>query len=115
MKVRIKWMKQQQYKIPKSYFRESQYAVNLSNEFESDAEGLIFDHFIHEIGMQLHIDVLFERATKDGDTWFLGRDRHVQILLKDDNSEHYVLTLSPLDELGESRINTLHLENLMNL
>jgi hypothetical protein len=105
-------MKQQQFKIPKSFFKESQYAVNLSDELKNDAEGLIFDRYFHDIGMSLHIDVLFKKATKDGDTWFLGGDHHVQMELQED-SDHYVLTLTPLDEHGKSLIKTLNIENLM--
>jgi hypothetical protein len=105
-------MEKKQYKLPKRYFKESNYAVELSKELDNDADGLIFDRYFHDIGMQLHIDVLFEKINKDGDTWFLGGNRHVQMVLQE-HTDHYLLSLTPLDEQGDSIIQTLNLENIM--
>ncbi len=104
-------MKQVQYRINKIYFQDSSYAINVSHDLDNDAEGLIFDRFIHDLGIMLHIDVLYEKASKSDERWYIGGNQHLQVSL-DDHGEEYLLTLTPLTEHGNEIINSMSLEFL---
>ncbi|MBM6618176.1 hypothetical protein [Bacillus suaedaesalsae] len=103
----------QEYKIPKSFFEESQYAQKVSMELNNDAGGLIFDRYFHDIGMQLHIDVVFEKQDRDGDTWFLGGNDHVQMIVNDEQ-EFYLLTITALDEQGHTLLQSFNIDSIQS-
>jgi hypothetical protein len=104
-------MKQHQYKIPRNYFISSPYATHLSNELDNDAEGLIFDRFIHDIGTQLNVDIVYKKTTKADDHWFLGENQHIEVLLDDFDEEHYLLTLTPLSVHGTELISNVQIDS----
>ncbi|MFD1735368.1 hypothetical protein ACFSCX_02205 [Bacillus salitolerans] len=93
-------MNQKQYVIPKSYFQHSLYADKLSSELDSAAEGLLFDRFVHDVGADLHLDVLYDKSSLNGDCWFLGGDQHIKMFLEEQDDEHYQLILTPLSQEG---------------
>jgi hypothetical protein len=104
-------MKQQHYKIPKNYFISSPYATHLSNELDNDAEGLIFDRFIHDIGTQLNVDIVYGKTTSNEDQWFLGGNQHIEVLLDDLDGEYYLLTLTPLSAHGAELISNVQIDS----
>lgn len=101
----------QEYKIPKSFFEESNYAQNVSMDLENDADGLIFDRYFHDIGTHLHIDVVFEKQDQNGDTWFLGGNNHIQMVVNDE-SDDYILTITALDEEGRSLLQSFNIDSI---
>ncbi|WP_456275810.1 hypothetical protein [Bacillus sp. AK128] len=95
------------YRIPTTYFTNSQYAMELSNELENDASGLIFDRFIHDLGAQLLIDIKYEKSIKDPNRWILGSNQDVELYLDVLNQSYYELTITPISEKGEMKIQQL--------
>lgn len=100
-----------EYNIPKRFFEKSTYANSVSMDLGNDAEGLIFDRYFHDIGTQLHIDVVFEKQDTDGDTWFLGGNNHIQMVVKEELND-YLLIITALDEQGESLLQNFNLDSV---
>lgn len=101
----------QEYKIPKSFFEKSTYAQSVSMDLENDADGLIFDRYFHDIGTQLHIDVVFEKQDRDCETWFLGGNNHIQMIVKDE-SDDYLLTITAHDEEGRLLLQSFNIDTI---
>ncbi|WP_246938548.1 hypothetical protein [Bacillus pinisoli] len=92
-----------EYKIPTTFFSKSEYAKELSDELENDAEGLIFDQFIHDIGAQLHIDIIYKRLSPEQYRWLLGKNQDVEVFLDSHHEKYYQLSIIPLTPLGEQQ------------
>jgi hypothetical protein len=106
---------QKQLKIPVTYFKQSNYALELSNELDNDANGLIFDRFIHDLGVELIIDIVYEKSNNEPNRWFLGRNKDLELFLDAHNEKYYELTINPLSQKGESQIEKLQIEtDLLN-
>ncbi|KAA0546597.1 hypothetical protein FZW96_15260 [Bacillus sp. BGMRC 2118] len=103
----------QVYRIPKSFFQDSQYAQNVSMELNNNEDGLIFDRYFHDIGLQLHIDVVFEKQDRDGDTWFLGGNDHVQMTVIEQQDD-YLLTVTALDEQGKTALQSFKIDSIQS-
>jgi hypothetical protein len=103
-------MKKHYYKIPMSYFRNSDYAVELINELENNALGLIFDRFIHDLGAQLLVDIVYEKSNGENNRWYLGGNRDVELYLDTYDEQFYELTINSLSPNGELQIQKLQAE-----
>ncbi|MBM7659695.1 hypothetical protein JOC85_000462 [Bacillus mesophilus] len=104
-------MKKHHYKIPISYFSSSEYAVKLSHELDNNAEGLIFDSFIHDLGAELLIDIVYGKANSENNRWYLGGNKDVELYLDSYDEKFYELTINPLSPHGELQIQNLQSVN----
>ncbi|MCA1031145.1 hypothetical protein LCL95_08930 [Bacillus timonensis] len=89
--------------VKKAFFEDSDYAKKIIEQAENDAEGLIFDEFVHEIGAFLEIDVIYESLNEDETRWLIGEDRHVKLLL-DEEEVTFNFEFHAKTETGEALI-----------
>jgi hypothetical protein len=104
-------MNQKRFNIHKNFFHDSNYAIQLSNELENNETGLIFDRFIHDIGTELQIDVVYNHSVIESrNRWFLGGNEHIEMMLEDENQDSYQLILTSLTEQGHLLLKHIELE-----
>ncbi len=94
-------MLERSIQIKNDFFQSSHYAKKVVEELNNDAEGLIFDEFVHDIGAQLKIDVIYDKKGKS--KWLLGEDSHVKLYLEE-NPGLYTFTFIGTTPQGEKQI-----------
>ena len=104
-------MFEQQLQVQKEFFEDSAYAKKIIEQSRNDAEGLIFDEFVHKIGAFLEIDVIYDSLNEDETKWLLGEDSHVKVNLVELN-DTFLFTFFALTDHGKNLINRLFEEFL---
>ncbi|QOR67658.1 hypothetical protein IM538_05830 [Cytobacillus suaedae] len=94
-------MLERSLQINNEFFQTSEYAKKIVEELNNDAEGLIFDEFVHDIGAQLKIDVVYDKQSKS--KWLLGEDANVKLYLEE-NPGVYTFTFIGTTPQGEQQI-----------
>lgn len=95
-------MQRRTLQVHPSFYTESNYAKNLIKELEDDSYGLIFNEFLHEMGLILKVDVLYDQI--DRTKWLHADNRHIKIILnKSDNGEEH-FEFIPKTSKGEKLI-----------
>ncbi|OLO39161.1 hypothetical protein BTR23_08880 [Alkalihalophilus pseudofirmus] len=75
--------------IQPSFYTESPYAKYIMSEENDNSYGLIYYEFLHEIGMILEADIIFDHSSEKD--WIIADNQHMQITYNKDgqNNDHF--------------------------